>query len=175
MSRALYESLDCHRVSPGEWTGLMSGYWLIGKVVSGGYATTVALNCAIGELRAASHEAPLKGAKFPPTAHPDVLSANTHFMSSVFPGSFTATVDILKSGKTTTSISMSLLQDSKECLRLLVTLGNIAAAMIKGPNFSRLSKGKLPPLRPLTSQPLSIFTRNPHPITPHGHSHFNAP
>ena len=51
------------------------------------------LECVIGELRAAAGDTePPPGLKRNPTPHPDVLSANVHFVQSVSPGPFEATV-----------------------------------------------------------------------------------
>ena len=115
---------------------------MIGQVVSGGYVTALALECATKELAAASVEPPPPGAKRSVNAHPDVLTANAHFMSSVYPGPFRADVSVLKSGRTTSTLALTLWQGEKLCLQLLVTCGDIEAARKKGPNLMRLSEGE---------------------------------
>ena len=138
------------RIKPGHWFGVVSDQYMVGKVPSGGYLTKLALDCVVGELNHASKEPPLPNQKRAPNPHPDVLTTNVHFMNSTLPGHFTCTVDILKSGKTTSSIQASVYQNDKETMRLLCTCGDLNAAESKGPNIKPTISGdhSKPPLLP---------------------------
>ena len=141
------------RQDVGQWSGEVSNQYMVGKVPSGGYLTTLALQCVTGELLHASNEPPLPNTKRPPNAHRDVLTANVHFMNSTFPGPYVCKVDILKSGRTTSSVQASVYQNNKETMRLLCTCGDLHEAEAKGPNMQHLCNGDhespptLPPLR----------------------------
>lgn len=141
-SENYYESLCADRVAPGVWEGVVSGEWMIGQVVSGGYVTGLALECAVRELAAAANEPAPKGAKRKVNAHPDVLTANAHFLNSVYPQAFRVEVSIIKSGRTTSTLSLTLAQGEKLCLHMLITCGDIKAAQEKGPNLTRLANGR---------------------------------
>lgn len=124
---------------------------MVGRVPSGGYVTWIMLTCVTKELRAASRGPPLPHMKRAPNAHPDVLSANIHFMASTLPGPFTCRVNIIRSGKTTSTVQASLFQSDKETMRCLCTCGDLSAAAASGPNFqinagrNSSSIPKLPP------------------------------
>ena len=136
------------RTSPSCWAGSVSDQFMVGRVPSGGYVTCIVLACVTKELRAASREPPPPHLKRAPNAHPDVLSTNVHFMASTLPGPFTCRVDIIRSGKTTSTVQASIFQKDKETIRCLCTCGNLQAAEASGPNLQiNTSLPELPPLQ----------------------------
>ena len=50
------------RTSPGNWVGIISDQYMVGIIASGGYLTTLATKCAVGELEASQDPLP-KGSK----------------------------------------------------------------------------------------------------------------
>ena len=139
------------RTSPGNHTGLVSDQYQVGKVPSGGYVTALALHCVTTELIQASQEPPSSTSNLsrPPNGnHTDVLTSNVHFMASTLPGTFTCQVEILKSGKTTSTVQASVHQQGKETMRVLATCGNLTTAAAHGPNLSQLCQGSRPPALP---------------------------
>ena len=137
------------REAPGTWSTHVSDQYMVGKVPSGGYVASLVLNCVVEELQHAATEPPLPRLKFAPSAtHTDVFSANIHYMSSTLPGPATCHVEIIKTGKTTTSCEASMYQQNKETMRCLVTCGNLLLARTKGPNLSKLSVEDAPPALP---------------------------
>ena len=146
------QQLNVSRVGPQKWKGMVMETWQVGKVPSGGYITALLLKCITEELKAASTEAPLPGQKRAPNAHPDILTANCHFLSSSLPGEFSATVEILKSGRTTSTVQASLFQDGKECMRCIASCGDYKTAAASGPNMVSLADTSNPPQLPPMSQ-----------------------
>ena len=129
-------SSPVRRLSPGRWGGSISSQWQVGKVPSGGLITAVVLKCVSGELLAASKEPPPPSSSRAPAPHPDVLTANVHFISSVLPGDFECEVTVIKSGRTTGTVEARLAQKGKLCVLALATVGDLRAAEGKGPNMS---------------------------------------
>ena len=136
------QQLHVFRISPQKWKGTIQPTWQVGKVPSGGYITALLLKCITEELKAASKESPLSGRKHPPNAHPDILTANCHFLSSSLPGDFSANVEILKSGRTTSTVQASLFQDGIERFRCIASCGDYKTAAKSGPNMFCLAKSK---------------------------------
>ena len=142
------EQISVSRKAKGKWEGVVQPNWQVGKVPSGGYVTALLLKCITGELKAASNEPPLPGQKRSPNPHPDILTANCHFLRSTLPGDFSAAVSILKSGRTTSTVQASLFQGGKECMRCIATCGDYKVASKSGPNMFSLAKGSHPPSLP---------------------------
>ena len=129
------------RVSPQHWAGTITDQWMVGRVPSGGYVTAVVLACVRGEV-AATKEAG------DPKRHPDILTANCHFLSATMPGPFACRVEVLKSGRRTGTVEARLYQQDKLCFTALVTTGNLAAAAAAGPNLAPPGSGGPPDLPP---------------------------
>lgn len=126
---------------------------MVGRVPSGGIVTVIALGAVRDELKASSDD-PRRHGLDSITYHPDILTANTHFMKSTYPGKASVRVNILKCGKTTATVMATLAQDGHDCLVLLATCGNINSAKNRGPNLIGLSANVhspvLPPLQECT-------------------------
>lgn len=137
---------------PAVWDVKIPGDWNVGKIPSGGMVTYVALQPVTAELaRTAADPSRHPGLKRA-TAHPNVLSANVHFLSSTLPGPATVVVRVLKSGRTTSTVSATLRQRGTDCLTLLATCGNLEAAAAAGPNLARISADAGPPVLPPIEQ-----------------------
>jgi len=121
----LSDALIVTRRSQGFWEGTVSKVYMVGMVPSGGYVTALLLKCITAEMA-------VQGGK---NSHPDVITANIHFMKPTKAGAFTARVDVLKNGRTTATVRATLLQDGVECLQCMATCGDLKAAVAKGPNM----------------------------------------
>lgn len=90
---SLQAELDgLRRTAAGTWAGSVSPHWQVGKIPCGGYITALTLQTVVEELKAASAEPPVNGQKRSPNPHPDVLTANCHFMNATIPGPFVVKV-----------------------------------------------------------------------------------
>ncbi len=73
--------------------------------------------------------------------HPDPLTTSAHFLSPTAPGPVEISAEVVKAGRTTTTIATALSQDDREKLRMLTTLGNLDAR--RGPSHSFLAAPEL--------------------------------
>jgi len=92
--------------------------------------TALLLRCVTGELASLSQEATEST-----SVHPDVLTVNAHFIKPTNAGSFNATIQVLKSGRTTATVSATLHQQGKVCIHALATCGDLKAGHARGPNL----------------------------------------
>jgi hypothetical protein len=136
------------RVERGHWKAQFSSRYMVGKVPCGGFSNALALECVKRELHELNKEAMAaweKGGsqgRQPIPAHPDILTCNCHFLSSVAPGEILVKVELLRGTKNMSTIQSSIFQGGNECMRMLVTCGNITAAVAKGPNIVGREHGK---------------------------------
>lgn len=94
----------------GRWRGHVNRSWNIGGNPNGGYAAGIVLR-ALGEV--AGHEAP--------------ISITTHFLRpAVADAEAVVHTELVRSGRRTSSVSGSLVQDGHERLRVLATFGDLA-------------------------------------------------
>jgi len=95
----------------GRWTAHISADWNIGENPNGGYLLTPA-------LRAAQHVA----------GHPDPLTVTTHFLRPGVPDApAEITAEIVKAGRTLTSVQVTLSQDGAPRLHMIAGFGSIDA------------------------------------------------
>ncbi len=94
----------------GRWTIVPSGAWNIGDNANGGYATSLV-------LRAATATGP----------HRDPLSLTTHFLRPLQPDGAPAEVevDVIRSGRTTTTIRGVLRHGGKDRVVVMAALGDL--------------------------------------------------
>jgi hypothetical protein len=110
----------------GHWTGRMAQGWMIGQNPHGGY-----LACVI--LRALQIEAD----------RPEPLTMSALFVSAPRLGAVRVETELIKAGRTYTSMSGRLLQDGRERVRVLAAFGDITS--IQGPTRLELTPPALPP------------------------------
>ena len=94
----------------GCYGGALGEAWTIGPVPNGGYVMGVMLRATIAE-----------------SAHPDPFTTTAHFLSPTRAGPVEVRVEVVKPGRSTTTIMTALLQEGRERVRMITTLGDMAA------------------------------------------------
>lgn len=100
-------------VSPlgaGRYRAELHERWSIEGVPNGGYMMAVMLAAARQGL-----------------AHPDPLSSTAHFLGRASAGPAEIEVDVVKAGRSLSTVEVRLHQDGRERIRLLTTLGNLGS------------------------------------------------
>ncbi len=129
-------------VGPERFAGHLHERWTIMSVPNGGYVMALPLRAcqALSE-------------------HPDPLTTSAHFLSPTAPGPVEISAEVVKAGRTTTTIATALSQDGREKLRMLTTLGNLDAR--RGPSHSFLAAPELNgPFETRRSQLIQEFPAN---------------
>ena len=98
------------RIRPGLHRGHLHERWTIGPVPNGGYVIGVMLTAAGSE-----------------SAHPDPLTTTAHFLAPTSAGPVEVASEVVKPGRSTTTVMTSLRQDGRERVRMLTTLGDFDA------------------------------------------------
>lgn len=104
---------------PGVHAGELHERWTIMGVPNGGYAMALPLNAA----RTIS-------------SHQDPLTATAHFLSPTAAGPVEIRTEVVKAGRSTTTVAASLVQEDRERLRMLITLGSLSSR--SGPSHAFL-------------------------------------
>ena len=129
-------------VGPGRFTGELHLRWTIMGVPNGGYVMALPLNAS----RLLSD-------------HPDPLTTTAHFLSPTTPGPVEVSAEVIKAGRTTTTISATLSQDGRQKMTMLTTLGDLAAR--QGPTHSYLAPPEFAgPFETRRSQLIQEFPSN---------------
>ena len=115
-------------VAPGRYRGRVDPGWAVvdGAAPNGGYLLALA-------ARAMQRQT---------GAHPDPVSLTGHFLHPPQPGDVDVEVEVVRSGGRHTTVAARLLQDDRECVRLLGAFGDLATA--RGPERVDLSPPDLP-------------------------------
>ena len=95
-------------VGDGSHRGHLHERWTIGPVPNGGYVMTVMLSA----VAAAS-------------PHPDPLTTTAHFLSPTAAGPVEIATELVKPGRSTTTVVSALHQEGRERVRMLTTLGRL--------------------------------------------------
>ncbi|MEZ5560054.1 MAG: thioesterase family protein [Pseudomonadales bacterium] len=99
------------RVAEGRWSGTLSRAWNIGENPNGGYLASVVL--------AAVRQA---------VTHPDPITVTTHYLRPGVAGAACdVTVDVLRAGRSLSTVRASLVQEGKERLAVLAAYGDLTA------------------------------------------------
>jgi acyl-CoA thioesterase len=97
---------------PGEWSAAISSAWNIGEVPNGGYSLAIVLG-AIARV----------------AGHADPLSVTCHFLRPVEPGRPSlVTTDVVRSGRTVSTVGGRLSQDGKDRLVVMAAMGDLAGS-----------------------------------------------
>ncbi len=97
------------REAGGDWTGNISGAWNIGDNPNGGYLVSVAMNAILGSV-----------------PHPDPVSVTSHFLRPGLPDAeCRIRVEVLRSGRTLSTVQAVLSQDGKARLVVLAALADL--------------------------------------------------
>ncbi|MFP3914702.1 MAG: thioesterase family protein, partial [Actinomycetota bacterium] len=109
MSRFDFDTdTEVHALGGGRYRGQLHSRWTIEDVLNGGYVMGLM-------LRATARE----------SSQPDPLTTTAHFLSPTRPGPVEITVEILKAGRSTSTLMTSLLQEGRERIRALTTAGSL--------------------------------------------------
>lgn len=112
----------------GRFTGTVTDRWsVIGEAPNGGYLMAIAARA----MAAVS-------------AHPDPVTVTAHFLRPPRPGPVTVETDVLKSGRRHTHVTARLVQDGRECVRLLAGFADLVA--VDGPTRVDRRPPALPPV-----------------------------
>lgn len=104
----------------GRFDARLGEQWTIGAVPNGGYVM------AIG-LRAARET----------SQHQDPLTTTAHFLSPTAAGPVEVVCEVVKPGRSTTTVMTSILEEGRERVRMLTTLGDLDSR--RGHSHSRLA------------------------------------
>lgn len=127
---------------PHSYRGNLHRRWTIAGVPNGGYAMSVM-------LQAARHE----------SRHQDPLTATAHFLSPTGAGEVEIRSEVVKSGRSTSTVMLALHQEGRERIRMLTSLGDLSAR--KGPTHGYLAPPKMEgPFETRRSQLLQEFPHN---------------
>jgi acyl-coenzyme A thioesterase PaaI-like protein len=127
---------------PHLYRGHLHQRWTIAGVPNGGYAMSAMLQAARQETR-----------------HSDPLTATAHFLSPTAAGPIELHSEVVKEGRSTSTIMLGLHQDGRERIRMLTTLGDLSAR--KGPTHGYLTPPEMKgPFETRRSQLLQEFPTN---------------
>lgn len=103
--------------APGRFTGELHERWTIMGVPNGGYAMALPLRAcqAVSE-------------------HPDPVTTTAHFLAPTAPGPADVVTEVVKAGRSTTTVATALVQQGRERIRMLTTLSDLDAR--SGPTHS---------------------------------------
>lgn len=110
----------------GRYAGYLHDRWLIQDVPNGGYSMAVMLRACL--------EA---------SAHPHPLSVTGHFLSPAGTGEVEIATEMVKPGRTSTTMSAALIQDGRERIRMVATFGDFGDR--DGPNHLYLEPPEIRP------------------------------
>ena len=112
----------------GTWTGTMSDRWDIGDKPNGGYLLATAIRAMGGALG---------------PEHPHPFSVNAHYLRPGEAGPVSVDVELVRQGRTLSTVAASLTQSGKERLRLIGSFGDLTRN--GGPSVVAGSPPDLPP------------------------------
>src|SRR5690606_32392376 len=98
------------RVGEGIWEGAFDPAWNIGQAPNGGYAMAVGARALAAAL-----------------PHPDPMVVTAYYLSRPAPGPVRCEVEVLRSGKATSSGMVRMVQDDTTVIQLLGTCTDLAA------------------------------------------------
>ncbi len=128
----------------GRWAGTLSDRWDIGDKPNGGYLLAAAIRAMGGALG---------------PEHPHPFSVNAHYLRPGEAGPVTVDVDIVRQGRTLSTVTGSLVQSGKERLRLLGSFGDLTRN--GGPSVVAGSPPDLPPPEQCVSRNASSIHYKP--------------
>lgn len=112
----------------GRFTATVTDRWsVIGSAPNGGYLMAIAAR-AMAEV----------------SAHPDPVTVTAHFLRPPTLGELVVETDVVKAGRRHTHLTARLLQDDRECVRLLAAFGDLET--LDGPSRVDRQPPELPPV-----------------------------
>lgn len=130
------------RRGEGAFAGHLHERWTIGEVPNGGLAMGLMLRSVVEE-----------------SGHPDPLTTTAHFLSPTAVGPVTIATEVVKAGRSTTTVMSSLAQNGRERIRMLTTMTDLATR--RGPTHRFLPPRRLaPPFETRRSAFMQRFPEN---------------
>lgn len=114
-----------HR-SAGAWAGEISPRWSIGSNPNGGYLMALAARAMLADA-----------------GHPDPWSVTAHFLSPPAPGPVSVRTEVVKAGRTYSTVVAALSQGDRERVRLVGAFGDLSAR--SGPTRIAARPPEIPP------------------------------
>ena len=108
------------------WVGEVSPRWSVGNNPNGGYLMGIAARAMLAD-----------------SGQPDPWSVTAHFLSPPEPGPVTVSTEVVKPGRTYSTVAASIVQGERERVRLLGAFGDLAAR--RGPTRVSMLPPELPP------------------------------
>jgi acyl-CoA thioesterase len=96
------------REDGGSWSGAITDDWSIAGVPNGGYVHAIALRTAVAE-----------------SPHPHPLTSTAHFLGKTSPGAVEVRTEVVKTGRTYSTVQASIHQEGRERVRTLTTLTDL--------------------------------------------------
>ena len=113
------------RVGEGIWEGAFDPAWNIGQAPNGGYAMAVGARALAAAL-----------------PHPDPMVVTAYYLSRPAPGPVRCEVEVLRSGKATSSGMVRMVQDDTTVIQLLGTCTDLAA--VRGVSHNAVAIPEMP-------------------------------
>ncbi len=113
--------------SEGAWAGEVSPRWAVGANPNGGYLVSLAARAMLAD-----------------SGQPDPWSVTAHFLSPPAPGPVSVRTEVVKPGRTYSTVAASLIQGDRERVRLIGAFGDLAAR--RGPSRVTAQPPVLPPV-----------------------------
>jgi acyl-CoA thioesterase len=95
-------------IEPGSWLANIDPTWAIGDAVHGGFAQCVVTRAALNE-----------------SGHPHPVASSAHFLAPTRPGAATVAVQVVRAGRTASTVRAVLVQDGVEKLVAHVTAARL--------------------------------------------------
>jgi acyl-CoA thioesterase len=121
---------EVERVGPGSFRGRVDAGWAVieGAAPNGGYLMALAARAMRADL----------------PAHPDPVTMTAHFLAPPDPGEVRVDVEVVRTGRRTSTVAARLLQGERERVRLLGAFADLGAA--DGPTRVDRRPPLLPPV-----------------------------
>jgi acyl-CoA thioesterase len=102
------QATSVEMIQPGSWQATIDATWAIGDTVHGGFAQCVVTRAALNE-----------------SGHPHPVASSAHFLAPTNPGTATVSVQVLRAGRTASTVRAVLVQDGVEKLVAHVTAATL--------------------------------------------------
>lgn len=135
------EETRVSQTETGRYTAELSDRWNIGANPNGGYVAAIAVRAMLAELEDRA------------TSHPDPLTVTTHFLRPAEPGTAEIDIDVIRIGRSASTVRAQLTQQGRTRIAVLGSFGDLAQPM--GTERPRRS----PPL-PLLAPPSECVDRS---------------
>lgn len=103
------DATQVHQVAPGSYDVDIDGTWSVGEVPNGGYLLALILKAALAE-----------------SPHPHPVSTSAHYLAPPTAGRARVDVELLRKGRTTSTMRASLVQGGEARVETLITTSTLS-------------------------------------------------